>query len=402
VGLLWVCGLLNYADRQALSSVKEPVVREFNLNDEQWGAVGSAFMWTYALSAPFAGWVVDHASRRWLVVSGLFVWSLVCVATGHAWGFASLFILRALEGLGETFYFPASMSLVADYHGKNTRSRAMSLHQTSVYTGTALGGICAAWMAQRFGWRTGFWLLGTLGMFYAIWLATQLREPPRGAAEEPREVPEESATLRWSAGLRELLNEPAAIALLIAFGGANFVAAALLWWLPPYVKERYGFDLTGAAVIAALFWPAANFVGALVGGPLADAANVRKPGGRARVQTLGLLIGAPCILLAGSTDSVFWLIPALIGIGFGKGIYDANIFAAAFDVVPPAIRGTTAGLMNTVGWTLGSFAPWLMGMAKQRYGLGTAIATTSALYLGAAGLAWLAAVLTCRRASRKI
>jgi hypothetical protein len=114
------------------------------------------------------------------------------------------------------------------------------------------------------------------------------------------------------------------------------------------------------------------------------------------VQTLGLLIGAPCIYLAGSTDVMPVLIGALIGIGLGKGLYDANIFASAFDVVRPEIRGTMAGLMNTVGWTAGSFAPWLMGIAKTRFGLGSAIAMTSVLYLGAAGFAWAAAGLTER------
>jgi sugar phosphate permease len=396
--------MLNYADRQALAAVQGPLVVEFGLNDEQWGLIGSAFMWVYAITAPFAGFVVDHARRRWVVVVGLGFWSLICAATGNAWGFTSLLVLRGLEGLGETFYFPASMSLLADHHGPRTRSRAMSLHQTSVYAGTSIGLLLGAWMADQFGWRTGFWLLGGLGILYAIYLATQLDEPKRALAEHSSRTweLEEAAPFRWSTGLKELLSNPAALALLLAFGAANFVASAMLWWLPAYVKRKFGLDLTGAALVAALFWPPANCVGALLGGPLADWACQRRPGGRARVQMLGLLIGAPCIYFAGTTDSSALLIAALLGIGLGKGLYDANIFAAAFDVVRPQVRGTAAGLMNTVGWGFGAFAPWMMGKATAQFGLGASIAMTSVLYLGASILAWLAAILTARSAAKPL
>ena len=81
-------------------------------------------MLVYALSAPLAGFVVDRMSRRFLIVVGLAFWSLVCAATALARTFNQLLLFRAAEGLGETFYFPASMSLLADYHGPRTRSRA--------------------------------------------------------------------------------------------------------------------------------------------------------------------------------------------------------------------------------------------------------------------------------------
>ncbi len=123
VGLLWFCGFFNYADRQAVFSVFPLLKAEFGLSNEQKGLIGSAFMLVYALSAPLAGFVVDRASRRFLIVAGLAFWSLVCAATALARTFNQLLFFRAAEGLGETFYFPASMSLLADYHGPRTRSR---------------------------------------------------------------------------------------------------------------------------------------------------------------------------------------------------------------------------------------------------------------------------------------
>ena len=85
-------------------------------------------------------------------------------ATALARTFNQLLFFRAAEGLGETFYFPASMSLLADYHGPRTRSRAMSIHQTSVYAGTALGGIAAAELGRQYGWRSPFLILGLVGL----------------------------------------------------------------------------------------------------------------------------------------------------------------------------------------------------------------------------------------------
>ncbi len=83
--------------------------------------------------------------------------------------------------------------------------------------------------------------------------------------------------------------------------------------------------------------------------------------------------------------------------GLCKGIYDANIFAALFDVVSPEDRGTAAGLMNTVGWTGGFVAPMVIGAASERFGLGVAITSTAAVYLLVGLLALLAARLADRR-----
>ena len=152
VGLLWFCGFFNYADRQALSAVFPLLKGEFGISDPALGTLSSAFMLLYALTSPFTGYTVNLLSRRFLIASGLAFWSLVCAATALSRTFRQLILFRAVEGLGESFYFPASMSVIADYHGPRTRSRAMSLHQTSVYLGTAGGWYLAA---RSVTWRAG-------------------------------------------------------------------------------------------------------------------------------------------------------------------------------------------------------------------------------------------------------
>ncbi len=403
VGLLWFCGCFNYADRQAVFAVFPVLQSEFRLDDYQVGWVGSAFMAVYAAAAPLAGYVVDRFSRRWLIVTGLGFWSLVCAATGFCRSYVQLLAVRAAEGLGETFYFPASMSLIADYHGSRTRSRAMSLHQTSVYVGTAGGAYLAGHLGERFGWRSPFWVLGFVGTLYAAWLGLILIEPVRGQSDriemtakgapgdDDYRLAEAPETSLWIKIVRILTN-PAAVMLLFVFIGANFVASTFLTWLPTFIGRKFAQGLSGSALISTA-WPLASLVGAPCGGMLADWAARSWKGGRIRVQSLGLIAGAPFVFWAGNSPTVALLVAVLIGAGLCKGIYDANIFASLFDVVAPEDRGTAAGLMNSVGWAGGFLAPPAVGFASVHYGLSVAIASTAAIYLLVGILALVAAYL---------
>src|SRR5205085_8909101 len=124
-------------------------------------------LWLYAAGVPFAGLIGDRVSRKGLILGGLVFWSLITLATALSRRYEHLVLFRALEGLGEAFYFPASMSLISDYHGRDTRSRAMALHQSSVYAGTIAGGALAGFCGEHYGWRSGFYVFGSLGVALA-------------------------------------------------------------------------------------------------------------------------------------------------------------------------------------------------------------------------------------------
>ena len=123
------------ADRQAIFSVFPLLEREMHLTPVQLGLLGSGFAWVYGLGAPFAGMLVDRVRRKTVILGGLQAWSLICMATVLSRNFRHLFLFRAAEGLGETFYFPASTSMISDYHGSRTRSRALGLHQRRIRDG---------------------------------------------------------------------------------------------------------------------------------------------------------------------------------------------------------------------------------------------------------------------------
>jgi len=376
--MLWWIAFFNYADRQAIFSVFPLLEKELHLNSVQLGLLGSAFAWVYGLGSPLAGMIVDRVRRKSAILGGLQTWSVICMATAAARSFPALVFFRAAEGLGETFYFPASVSLVSDYHGSETRSRALGLHQTSVYIGTIAGGFFAGAIGQHYGWRWSFLVFGGLGVLLGLVLSRALREPKRSG---------ESQKIPLDEFLRILARTPAALLLMGAFVCANFVAVVLLSWMPKFLYDKFHLSLAAAGLTATVFVQLASMAGSPVGGWMADALRRRRPGGRIAVQAAGVLCGAPFVVLCGLTNSAVWLVVALAAWGFFKGLYDANIFASLFDVMPPEARGTAAGFMNMVGWLGGGgTAPLVIGYVARDRGLGVAIAMAAAVYVAAGAL----------------
>jgi MFS family permease len=375
--MLWLVCLFNYADRQAIFSVFPLLKTEMGLEPVERGVLASAFIWAYAMALPFTGVIADRVNRKLLILGGLLFWSAITVATGLATEFWHLIAFRALEGLGEAFYFPASMSMIADYHGKETRSRAMGLHQSSVYAGTVLGGAVAGFCADQFGWRSGFYLFGALGIVLAAVLVLFLREPTREA--RATDAPEQDWDV-WT-GIREVIRIPMAVVLAAVFVGANFVAIIFLSWMPSYLNEKFEMNLTMSGLNATIWLQSASVVGVLFGGWLADRWARSLAGGRPLVQAIGLFAGAPMIALTGWTLDIPTLVVAMIGFGFCKGMYDANIWASLYDVVPARRRATAQGLMNAVGWLGAGAGPIVVGWASKRYGMGPCLSATSIVYV---------------------
>lgn len=403
VFMLWFICFFNYADRQAIFSVFPILEKEFGLANWQLGIVGSAFMWVYAALAPVAGVIGDRFRRKTLILWGLAFWSLVTGLTGISTVFWHLVTFRALEGFGEAFYFPASMSLISDYHGKETRSRAMSFHQSSVYAGTIGGGAFAGYMAQYYGWRWGFYFFGALGILLAIVLMKFIREPLRGASEmSGTSVEAEQKPLPVREVLPEILRTPTAVALMAVFFCANFVASVFLTWMPSFLNKNFQMNLAMAGLAGTAFIQIASVLGVLTGGALADWMARRKASGRITTQLIGLICGAPFIFMTGWTLHIPILILGMTGFGFFKGMYDANIFASLFDVVRPRSRATATGIMIAVGWGGGAIAPIAIGIASERWGLGPSIAANGVVYIVAAVLMILAIFAFIDKDTKKI
>src|SRR5208283_1905885 len=345
VGMLWCISFFDYADRQGIFSLFPLLEKEMHLTPVQLGLLGSVFAWIYGLGAPFAGYVVDRIRRKTAMLGGLYVWSIVTIATTLSRSFRPLFAFMAAEGVAETIYVPSAMSMISDYHGKATRSRAMGIHQTSVYAGTIGGGFLAGLIGEYYGWRWSFIILGGLGFILGLVLLGLLREPQRGAAdwEDGSTHAQTPALGRVSVGksVKLILGTPTAVLLMGAFMCANFVALVLLSWMPKFLYDKFHMSLAMAGLSATLFAQVASMVGSPLGGWLADIFRRRFFGGRILVQAIAVFCGAPFVFFCGRAGTVGWVVVMLTAWGLFKGLYDANIFASVFDVVPPEVRGTT-------------------------------------------------------------
>jgi MFS family permease len=381
VGMLWFVCFFNYADRQAIFAVFPLIKQQLQLTDVQLGIVGAAFMWMYALFGPLAGWLCDRLPRKALVLGGLIAWSLVTALTAVCHTYAQLVLCRALSGLGEAVYLPASMSLIGDYHSAATRSRAMSLHQSSVYVGSIAGGAISGLVGQFYGWRWSFILFGCCGLLFAVVAGKFLMEPSRGVsgqASAPLSPVNGDSNLFHE--IKALLASPVVCLLILAFVGANFVAVVFLTWIPSFLYGKFHMTLSMAGLNGTMYLQFSSVVGVLCGGLLADCLAHRFTGGRMLTQAFGLFAGIPFLFFTGWAASVPAVVLGMIGFGYCKGLYDANIFASLYDVVAVKRRGIAAGMMNSLGWLGGGFAPIAIALAANKYGMGPSISGTAVVY----------------------
>lgn len=378
--MLWFVCLLNYADRQAIYSVFPVLKQQYGLSDLQLGYIASAFMWVYALAGPFGGLIADRIPRKTVILSGLIFWSAITIATALVQNYWQLVLCRALEGLGEACYFPASMAMLSTYHGRETRSRAIAWHQSSVYAGTILGGSVAGFLAEHYGWQSSFYLFGSAGILLGIALLRFLKEPEETVAPG---APPVDFSLRSIA--RDLFAKPMPVVLMIAFIGANFVSVVFLTWLPYYLNQYFHMSLSKSGWNATAYLQVASVTGVIAGGFFGDVLVKRYRGGRMLVQAAGLFIATPFLALTGWSGTVPLLLFSVTGFGLFRGFYDANLSAALHDVVPPERRATSVGVLNSLGWLGAGIGPVAMAEGAKRIGMGACL-SANALIFAASGV----------------
>src|SRR5258706_3522961 len=167
VAMLFFIACLNYADRTAISAVFPLLRSELDISDVGLAAIGSFFLWSYAIGSPFSGWLADRVSRSKMVVYSLSAWSLITIVTGLVTNANQLLLTRILLGFAECGYLPAAIALIADHHSPQTRATAMGVHLAGLNFGLVAGGALAGYLGEHYGWRVGFFLLGGVGLALA-------------------------------------------------------------------------------------------------------------------------------------------------------------------------------------------------------------------------------------------
>lgn len=371
VALLWFVALLNYMDRQMLSTMQEAMKLDIVelQKGEAFGWLMGIFLWVYGLVSPFAGMAGDRFSRKWLVVGSLFVWSSVTFLMGYADTFAQLFTLRAVMGVSEALYLPAALSLIADWHTGGSRSLAVGIHMTGLYVGQAVGGFGAT-VAAAFTWHTAFHWFGIVGIAYAVVLMLFLRDAPAAACEEPRPLRKEGEEAGLWSGLRAVLGCGAFWVILFFFAVSSLPGWATKNWLPTLFSSSLGMPMASAGPLATITIAASSFVGVVAGGMLSDRWVRRNVRGRVFTSAIGLAMMVPSLLLLGYSHSVAGIVASGLLFGVGYGMFDANNMPILCQFVPSRHRSTAYGLMNMIGVFAGAAVTTVLGSWADKGNLG--------------------------------
>lgn len=384
VALLWVVALLNYMDRQMLSTMQDAM--KFDIVElqkaEAFGALMAVFLWIYGIVSPFAGVVADRVSRKKLVVGSLFVWSAVTYLMGYASDFTQLYWLRALMGVSEALYIPSALSLIADWHEGKSRSLAIGIHMTGLYVGQAVGGFGAT-IAATFSWHSTFYWFGIIGIAYSVVLALLLHDKPKAAAAvaaSPNPATLMKKENLWR-GLSVVLSTWAFWVILIYFAVPSLPGWATKNWLPTLFADSLGLDMAQAGPMSTITIAASSFVGVLLGGVMSDKWVQRNIRGRIYTSAIGLGMTIPALVLLGFGHSVVAVVGAGMLFGIGFGMFDANNMPILCQIISAKYRATAYGIMNMVGVFAGAAVTHLLGKWTDGGNLGMGFAVLGGIVI---------------------
>ena len=362
VALLWVVALLNYMDRQMLSTMQTSMKADIHeLNQaEAFGALMAVFLWVYGIVSPFAGMIADKVNRKWLVVGSLFVWSAVTLAMGYATSFNQLYYLRGIMGISEALYIPSALSLLADWHEGKSRSLAIGIHMTGIYMGQAVGGFGAV-VAAILSWKTAFHWFGLIGILYALALAILLHEKPSHDTRVNHTAQETSKRSSLLSGFGVVLSNWVFWIILFFFAVPSLPGWATKNWLPTLFAQNLGIPMEEAGPISTITIAISSFVGVIWGGFLSDRWVKRNLKGRIYTSAIGLGLTIPALILLGIGHSLPAIVGAGLLFGVGYGMFDANNMPILCQFISAKQRATAYGIMNMTGVFAGAAVTQVLG-----------------------------------------
>ncbi len=365
VALLWVVALLNYMDRQMLSTMKPTM--QLDIHELQsaanFGYLMAIFLWIYGIMSPISGIIADRVNRKWLIIFSLFIWSAVTFSMGYATTFNQIYWLRAFMGFSEALYIPAGLSLISDYHTNKTRSLAIGLHMSGIYMGQALGGFGATF-ATMFSWQQAFHIFGFIGIAYSFILILFLKEDSREKGAKLSMNKNTFPSLFKGVGL--LLTNISFWVILIYFAVPSLPGWGVKNWLPTLYAQNLHIEMSIAGPISTVTLAFSSLLGVIFGGILSDKWSQKNIRGRVYTSAIGLSLTVPALFLISSGHSLFSVIGASFCFGFGFGIFDTNNMPILCQFVSSKYRATAYGLMNLVGVFSGAFITNILGKSSDK------------------------------------
>jgi predicted MFS family arabinose efflux permease len=360
--MLTIVYAFNFIDRQILVILQEPIKADMALSDAQLGLLsGFTFAVIYVTAGiPIAFWA-DRSNRRNIVALALAVWSGMTALSGLVQNYGQLLLARVGVGLGEAGGSPPAHSMISDYFPPRQRATALSFYSSGIYVGILLGYAFGGVLAEAFGWRAAFLVVGLPGVLFAVILLLVVREPVRG---------------RWDAGLSQVrptfrdtlrilrrrrsfwyIALGCALTSYVSYGNGNF--------FPSFLIRNHGMSIADVGLVLSLVAGFSGAIGTFAGGYLADRFAHRDRRWYTWVPLLGVALAfLPYfyVLLADNTTSI---LAVLFLVSIVNSLYLGPSIAISHALVPPRMRALTSAVLffvlNMIGLGLG---PFLTGLAS--------------------------------------
>jgi MFS family permease len=342
-------------DRGNFATAAPLIKDELQLSNTQIGLLMSAFFWTYVPGHVLAGWMIEKINAYRTLTLALAIWSLATFLTGLAGGFATLFILRLLLGLGESAGFPATSKLLAMALPKERLGAANGLVGAGLMLGNGAGVLLGGLLVAVLGWHALFFVFGGLSLLWLVPWLTITRGAKAAMAQQSAGGPAPSYRL--------MLSRRETWGAVLGMFCANYPYFIVLSWLPLYLVKQQGFTLQQMAWLAGTIY----LIGAainLLGGPYVDRLIARggdAPRLRKRVTVASSLIAVVC-MLACSIGSPQFAIAGLLGYSISIGLGPIGTFTVGQTLAGPSGAGKWIGLQNGAGGVSGVVGPLLTGV----------------------------------------
>lgn len=382
--ILIICTLLymvDFMDRQVVAAVVEPMKVSLGLSDSDVGAVGTIFLISLAVFAPFISYLIDRWSRRKSLAIVAILWSVFTFVTGMARNFWTLLIPRSLVAVGEAGFSPGGTAMIGAAYPQKKRGMVMGIFNIGIPLGVALGALLGGIIAKRWGWQAPFYIFAVPGIVLGI-MALFIRD-----YKSVDEYQTTGVKVSLWRSVSTLFKIPTLVWVFIGYGIANIMSLSFLFWAPAFIGRAWGVDVQVANSVLVPIILAA-IVGAPLSGLLSDIWFRKDPRGRLYIAAITTMLSA--VLIAGA---VYFQFKGPIGMTLAVSYGILNVMfmpclsAVSQDVVPVAQKGMVWGVtilcVNIIG---GGWSPYMVGAISDALGQGAQALGTALTIASAGGL----------------
>lgn len=373
----------NIADRYVVSTVLEPIRKEFGLTDAGVALLTGVALALFYISVglPIARYA-DRANRRNIVALAMILWSAMTALLGLTQNYWQFLLARIGVGIGEAGGTPPSTSIIADNFPRGRRAYALTIYALGLPLGAWMGSDLAGRVVDHFhSWRAAFIALGVPGIVFGLIILLTVREPIRGRFEVVTEDSAPPATFMetcrflWTQRSAWHINAAGTVICLWGWG--------LLWWTQTYFERKFGLSTAdaGARLGTIYFW--AGSVATVATGAVLALPRMQDPKRVARLLGVLVILSTVPSFIAYWTASLTVATAMLWLVVPTAYLYVGPTMALLLNFLPPTMRAQgmaisllTANVANLiiaptlVGWVSDMLAPSLGSNAESlRYAL---------------------------------